>query len=68
MTDDPLGHQDTISERSIQLQQAVTLDESASYCPDYVLRAHTASLFLLADQAMPPSRDSTKLQIGRLYS
>ncbi|MDR6413099.1 UNVERIFIED_ORG: hypothetical protein ABIC62_006532 [Burkholderia sp. 1595] len=65
MTDNPLGHEDIISQCSIQLQQAITLDESASYRPDYVLRAHITSSFL-ADQAMPRSRDSTKLQMDRL--
>ena len=47
MTDNTLGHQDITSQCGIQPQQAITLVESARYCPDYVLRTHTAS-FLLA--------------------
>jgi hypothetical protein len=43
VTDNSLRQQNIIAEWAIQFQKAITLDESASYCPDYVLCSHTAS-------------------------
>jgi hypothetical protein len=44
--DHTLRHQNVTAQWRIQFQQAITLDEPAGYCPDYVLRSHTASCSL----------------------
>jgi hypothetical protein len=43
ITDNPLWNQQIVAQRTVQFQQTVTLNGSASHCPDYVPRSHTAS-------------------------
>lgn len=56
---DAVRQQDVIARRCIQFQKTVLLDQAASYCPDYVLRAHAASHLIIHTYARDFTYDET---------